>query len=104
MVSSFLVAARSHPTMPNPTPEQIQDQEKTMADTLETTLRSRTELRRMLSLIEENLSSRDGNRRDLLEDDLRSLPSCGGFKRRKLDPDITDDADDFDSLFPFPGL
>mmetsp|Transcript_6195 Transcript_6195/g.9052 ORF Transcript_6195/g.9052 Transcript_6195/m.9052 type:complete len:147 (+) Transcript_6195:50-490(+) len=77
MVSSFLVAARSS--------SAHQDEEKLITDALETALRSRSELRRMLFLIEEDLTGRDGKQRELLEDDLYSLPTAFINKKRKLE-------------------
>lgn len=113
MVSSFLVAARAHPSpVPNPTQEQIHEQDKIMSDTIETTLRSRSELRLMLSLIEESFTGKDKKRRARLEDDLYSLPTAAcsttfsSSKRRKeeeqnaLSSQIDDqqNIDSFDSI------
>ena len=77
MVSSFLVASRSHHTITeNPTQEQLHDQDKIRSDAIETTIRSRAELRLMLSVIEESLTGKDKKRRALLEEDMYSLPTA----------------------------
>lgn len=77
MVSSFLVAARTPPTTTDHrTPEQIHDQEKIRSDAIETTLRSRSELRLLLSVMEESFTGKEKKRRALLEEELYSLPTA----------------------------
>lgn len=78
MVSSFLVAARSPPmTTEHRTAEPTHDAtEKIQSDALETTLRSRSELRLLLSMMEESFTGQDQKRRAYLEEDMYSLPTA----------------------------
>jgi len=68
-VSSFLVAARSQPSSQIPDPNSL----KLLNDTVDTNLKTRAEIRRVLSSIEEHLRGRTGKRRELLEEDKRSM-------------------------------
>jgi hypothetical protein len=68
---------------------------KILQDTVDTNLKARGELRRLLTGMEEQLRGRSGKRRELLEEDKRSMPCAADqIKKRKLDPAAEDGAGD----------